>query len=222
MAEADIDIHPTLKKLKPIADGIVNTLGESCEVVIHDLRNPEKSLVYIAGNVTGRKLGAPLTNLSLQILKQKGNIANDLYAYETTTKDGKVLKSSTIFIRDDHEEVIGCLCINYEINQILTCIKILESFTKINKNENDTKENFYHDVGEAMEEIVNGVLDEYHMPVSLMEKEHKVHIIKLLDDKGVFLVKGSIDYAANILGVSRYTIYNYLDEVRSNVSNKMI
>jgi predicted transcriptional regulator YheO len=73
------NIHPMLTRLIPIAEGIARTLGESCEVVIHDLRNPESSLVYIAGDVTGRKLGAPLTNLSLQILKQKGKSYFNLY-----------------------------------------------------------------------------------------------------------------------------------------------
>ncbi|MEL7568539.1 MAG: PAS domain-containing protein [Dehalobacterium sp.] len=216
------DIHPILLKLIPIAEGIVKTLGESCEVVIHDLKNPESSLVYIAGNVTGRKLGAPLTNLSLEILKQKGKNAHDLIGYETTTKDGKTLKSSTMFVRDDNEEVIGCMCINYEISHILTCIKILESFTKINISGHETKESFYYDVNEAMEEIVNGVLKEYHIPITLMEKEHKVQVVKALEDKGVFLVKGAIEYVANILSVSRYTIYNYLDEVRSNTGSNKI
>jgi len=218
----EANIHPILLKLIPIAEGIAKTLGESCEVVIHDLKNPDRSLVYIAGNVTGRKLGAPLTNLSLQILQQKGNDAHDLFGYETTTKDGKILKSSTMFVRDDHGQVIGCMCINYQINNILTCIKILESFTKINISGHETKETFYLDVNEAMEEIVNGVLKEYHVPLSLMEKEHKVQVVRALEDKGVFLVKGAIEYVANVLGVSRYTIYNYLDEVRSHTGNNKI
>ena len=55
-----------------------------------------------------------------------------------------------------------------------------------------------------------------------MEKEDKLVIVRRLDEKGVFLVKGAIDYVANILGVSRYTIYNYLDEVRSSPNLNII
>lgn len=217
-----VDIHPVLLKLIPIAEGLAKTLGDNCEVVIHDLKNPEASLVYITGNLTRRRLGAPLTNLSLQILKQKGNDAHDLIGYETTTKDGRILKSSTIFVRNEHGAVIGCLCINFEISNLLTCIKLLQSFTKLNKGDDATKEKFFEDVNEAMEEIVSGVLKEYHIPVTLMEKDDKVRVVKNLEDKGVFLVKGSIDYVASILGVSRYTIYNYLDQVRSSAGNNKI
>jgi predicted transcriptional regulator YheO len=215
----DSKVNPLLLAMIPIADGIANTLGEQCEVVIHELKNLDSSLFYIAGNITGRKLGAPLTNLSLQTIKQEGNNARDLIGYETLTKDGKRLKSSTIYIRNDLEQIIGCLCINLEINHIQTCIKILESLTKVNTNTNVvTKENFYVDVNEAMEEIVSGALKEYSIPLSLMEKDDKIRVVNILENRGVFLVKGSVDYVANILNVSRYTIYNYLNEIRSNLN----
>ncbi len=212
----DSEINLLLSAMIPIADGIAKTLGEQCEVVIHDLKNPDSSLYYIAGNITGRKLGSPLTNLSLQTLKQEGNDAHDLIGYETLTKDGKKLKSSTIYIRNDAKQVIGCLCINLQINHIETCIKILETLTKVNINSNvETKENFYVDVNEAMEEIVSGVLKDYAVPLALMEKEDKIRVVHILESKGVFLVKGAVDYIANRLNVSRYTIYNYLNEIRS-------
>ncbi|MFZ5942916.1 MAG: helix-turn-helix transcriptional regulator [Bacillota bacterium] len=212
------EVHPILAALIPVAEGIRDNFGSSCEVVIHDLRTPENSLFYLAGNLTGRKPGAPITNLVLEKIKQKGNSAANLIGYETTTKGGKTLKSSTIFIKDQSGEIIGCMCINFDMTNILTCMEILESFTKLNKAENETKEEFFHDVNEAMEEIVHGVLREYHKPKTLLEKEDKVNIVEKLEDKGVFLVKGAVDYVASILGVSRYTIYNYLDEVRANTS----
>ena len=69
--------------------------------------------------------------------------------------------------------------------------------------------------------IVQSVLNNYPIPVKLMEKEDKLQIVKRLDEKGVFLVKGAIDHVATILGVSRYTIYNYLDETRSAMINNI-
>lgn len=216
--------HPKLKALFPIAQGIAATFEKYMEVVIHDLTQPENSLIFIAGNVTGRKIGAPITNIILETLKQKGDQAPNLIGYQTTTKDGKILKSSTIFIRDDEGKIIGCLCINFDLTDFLTCREILDFFTKTEKgiDNNNQEEKFFNDVNEAMEEIVQSVLDNYPTPKKLMEKEDKLVIVRRLDEKGVFLVKGAIDYVANILGVSRYTIYNYLDEVRSNPNLNII
>lgn len=214
--------HPKLEALFPIAKGIAETFGENAEVVIHDVGKPENSLIFMAGNVTGRKLGAPLTNLALEALKKSGDNASDLIGYQTTTKDGKILKSSTLFIRDVQGKIIGCLCINLDITNLLTCQKILEYYTKTNKPvEHKTLEEFYKDVNDAMREIVQGVLNDYPIPVKFMQKEDKLQIVKKLDGKGVFLVKGAIDYVATILHVSRYTIYNYLEETRSTIINNI-
>lgn len=214
--------HPKLEALFPIASGIAETFGKNAEVVVHDLGKPENSLIFMAGNITGRKLGAPLTNLVLEAIKKSGDNASNLIGYQSTTKDGKMLKCSTIFVRDDQGKIIGCFCINLDITDFLTCQKILEYHTKTdNLEENNTQEEFYNDVNDAMGGIVQSVLNNYPIPVKLMEKEDKLQIVKRLDEKGVFLVKGAIDHVATILGVSRYTIYNYLDETRSAMINNI-
>ncbi|MBZ4688208.1 MAG: YheO domain protein [Clostridiales bacterium] len=216
---AGFDVHPKLQEFFPIAKSIADTFGNNCEVVVHDFKYPEKSLVYIAGNVTGRKLGAPITNLVLETLKKRGNDAPNLIGYKTSTKDGKILKSSTIFIRDDNGKIIGCMCLNLNITDLVTCKEILEKFIKINDtDENFSKEEFYVDVNEALETIIKNVLKDYHTPIQLMEKDDKLYVVKKLDEKGVFLVKGAVDQVASVLGVSRYTIYNYLEEVRTRLS----
>jgi len=214
------NIHPRLNSFFSIAKGISETFGKNCEVVIHDLQNPEKSLIYVAGKVPGRKPGAPSTDLVLQTLKSKGNDASDLINYQASTKDGKILRSSTIFIRDDNNIIIGCVCINFDMTEFLTCRQILESFTNFSKeNEHVGGERFFYDINEAMDEIINSTIKDYPTPKQLMQKEDKLVIVKKLDEKGVFLVKGSVDQVAKILGVSRYTIYNYLEEARSTSFN---
>jgi len=214
------EFHPKLKSFFSIAEGIFKTFGKNCEVVIHDLQMPEKSLVYVAGKVTGRMPGAPATDLVLQTLKNKGNDSNDLINYQTSTKEGKTLKSSTIFIRDDNNIIIGCMCINFDMSEFLTCQQILESFTNFNKeHEHVAGEKFFSDVNEAIDEIIYSTIKDYPTPKQLMQKEDKLVIVKKLDEKGVFLVKGSVDQIAKILGVSRYTVYNYLEQTRSTSFN---
>lgn len=50
--------------------------------------------------------------------------------------------------------------------------------------------------------------------VKNLTRKKSVEIIKFMDEKGIFLVKGAIDKVAAIMGVSRVTIYSYLDEVK--------
>lgn len=206
-------IHPKLTALFPVADAINATAGAYSEVVIHDITQPDHSVVYIAGNVTNRQLGAPLTDLVLEQVRRYGNNCEDILNYGTTTRDGKTLRSSTTFVRDDNGEVIGCLCINVDMTPLLSWRYFLDK--SLSAEPTLVRENFSNDVTEALNGIMKSILETYHVPVASLPREEKLTIITLLDDKGVFLVKGAVDQVACALGVSRYSIYNYLEEVRS-------
>jgi predicted transcriptional regulator YheO len=213
-------IHPKLKALIPIADAIHATTGVYSEVVIHDIRYPEQSVVYIAGNVTNRQIGAPLTDLVLERIKKFGQDCKDILSYSTTTREGKSLRSSTTFVRDD-DQIIGCLCINVDITPIISWKYFLEKSLSTDTNtivRECVVENFAQDVSEALSLIIKGVIENYAVSVPTLPREEKLNIIGQLDDKGVFLVKGAVDSVAATLGVSRYSIYNYLEEVRSQKS----
>lgn len=206
-------IHHKIDALVPVADAIHATIGAYSEVVIHDITRPDQSIVYIAGNVTNRQIGAPLTDLVLENVRKHGNECEDVLNYGTTTRDGKTLRSSTTFIRDDDGQVIGCLCINIDITPMLSWRYFLEKSLAVETG--SIRETFSSDVSEALNGIIKGILETYHVPVASLPREEKLVIITQLDDKGVFLVKGAIDQVAYALGVSRYSIYNYLEEVRS-------
>ena len=64
------NLHPLLKAFCPVVDCIADLFGSNCEVVLHDITQPEKSIVKIRnGHVTGRKVGDPLTDLGLKMIK---------------------------------------------------------------------------------------------------------------------------------------------------------
>lgn len=209
-------LRSELAALIPFVKGVVATVGKNCEVVIHDLETPESSLVYVAGNVTNRSIGAPITNLVLETLRTTGDKSEDLIGYQTVTRDGKVLKSSTMFIRDMSGKITGCVCINIDLTEFLLCQKIISQFTEFpgDKSSNVKNEFFARDVNEVIENLIKHVVDHSKLPVALMQKEDKIQIVHELDKKGVFLVKGSVEQVASMLGVSRYTVYNYLEEIR--------
>ncbi|MDI6601473.1 MAG: helix-turn-helix transcriptional regulator [Thermoanaerobacteraceae bacterium] len=206
--------NPLLKSFIPLVEALGKMFGKNCEVVLHDISNPQKSIVAIAnGHVTGRKVGGPMTDYGLMVLRE--GKYEDVINYRSKSKDGKILKSSTIFIKDEKKRAIGCICINYDISEMEM---LKNTLTEICGTEADNTqvvdETFADDVNSVLANIVSSTLDSFGRPVNYMTKEDKVNVVKILDSKGVFLIKGSVDYVAKVLCVSRYTIYNYLDEIR--------
>ncbi len=211
------NIHPILQSLIPTIEGIANTFGKNCEAVLHDINNPQSSIIAITnGHVSGRFLGGPMSEFGLMVLK-KADFHEDIINYMKKTPDGRVLKSSLMYIKDENGVVIGFLCINFDISEILIVKNILGSFVDVDKDDitkDSEEESFGNTIYDVLSNIVSKTLDTIGKPVAFMSKEEKVSIVEILDNKGVFLVKGAVDYIAKILCVSRYTIYNYLDEIR--------
>lgn len=219
------DVHPKLKTLIPIAQGIVQTFGKYCEVAVHDLQKPENSLIYVAGNITRRQKGAPITNIVLENIRKYGDNCPDLIGYKNVTKEGKMLKSSTIFTRDKDSKIVGCLCINYDITELMIHKSHIEEFTAMGEmfqSCSDGGEMFAADITEVLEGMIEQVIQNIGVPVAMMQKEDKIFVVRELDMKGVFMIKGAVDKVAAVMGVSRYTIYNYLEEDRSNRTNNII
>ena len=112
----------TLQFLLTLAKGIASQFGPNCEVVVHDLatNDPERSIVAIEnGHVTGRKVGDGPSHVVLEALRGNPEQLHDHLSYLTRTKDGKILKSTTIYIRDDDGAPIGIFGINYDITLML-------------------------------------------------------------------------------------------------------
>ena len=196
------------------ADTLVAMFGQRCEVAVHDFSNLEESLFYLKGNLTNRKKGAPITDLVLQELKKADHEIEDITNYETVLKNGSVLKSSTIFLRDSTNHVIGALCINYDISLLIQLGGEIGDLLKFNKTEPKT-ENFHSSVHEVVEDMVNAVLQDFAKAPTLLEMEEKIDCVSKLEEKGTFLIKGSVEYLSEVLGVSKFTIYNYLKKIRA-------
>lgn len=207
--------NPLLNSFIPLVEALGKMFGKNCEVVLHDISNPQRSIVAIAnGHVTGRKVGGPMTDYGLMILRE--GKYEDIINYRSKSKDGKILKSSTIFLKDEKNRAFGCICINFDISEVEMLRNILAEICDTESdNTQVVDETFADDVNSVLANIVSNTLDNFGRPINYMTKEDKVNVVKILDSKGVFLIKGSVDYVAKVLCVSRYTIYNYLDEIRA-------
>jgi len=206
-------LNHILERYIPLVHGVANTFGSNCEVVLHDFSNLQSSIVEIAnGQVTGRDVGSPMTEVSLNKVNN-GNTEEDVYNYTGKSADGRVLKSSTVFIKDDNGEAIGCFCINFDMTELVAAKNVMGEIMKV-AGDAEVKEESGNKINDVLTDIVNQTIEAKGKPIAYLTKDEKVAIVNKLDKQGAFLIKGAIDYVAKVLCVSRYTIYNYLDEIR--------
>ncbi|GIN14222.1 hypothetical protein J26TS2_40890 [Shouchella clausii] len=208
-------IHDELPLLSSIIKGIAAQFGPNCEVVLHDLTKGYESTIVLIENahVTGRRVGDCGSNLGLEVLRGSTN-EGDRYNYITHTRDGKVVRSSSIYLKNSKQEVIGSICINMDISDLMIAENAIKSLT-LHDSEEKVDEVFVSDVNELLDHLIGECQKEIGKPVSHMSKDEKLKALKYLDEKGAFLIKKAGDRVCEFFGISKFTLYNYLDEVRS-------
>ena len=210
-----------LDLLKQIARGMCAQFGSNCEIVIHDLHNNklENSVVFIEnGNVTNRKLGDGPSGVVLETLSKDPSEIKDRYSYLTQTEDGRILKSSTMYIRDDDGSIGYIFSLNYDITALLTIETAISSITmteddnvKAKHADDKQPQTITHNVNELLDKLIEQSIDLVGKPVALMTKDDKVAVVQYLNNAGAFLITKSGDKIASLLGISKFTLYSYMD-----------
>jgi predicted transcriptional regulator YheO len=186
---------------------IVATFGSICEVVVHDFRDIEHSVVHIDGNVTDRAVGDGPTDLLLKAVRA-GQTSADLYGYTGYTLDGKVLRSSSMFLRDPDGKVFGALCVNVDT----THLSQLDAWlAQMLHGGTEVSETFTSTVGEALDVMLAEAAQELGVPLAQATRTQKIRLVHALHERGAFEIKKAVSFVAERLGVSRFTIYNYLN-----------
>lgn len=204
-----------LETLKQIARAMAAQFGSSCEVVVHDISaaNADHSIVHIEnGHISGRKVGDGPSKVVLeQILHAEENPADHL-AYLTRTPDGKILKSSTVYIRNSKGKVSAILSINYDISALLMVSNAVNDIISTPEEDAEQEKITVLNVNELLQELIEQSVSLVGKPVALMNKDDKVRAIQFLNDHGAFLITKSGDKVAKYFGISKYTLYSYIDQ----------
>ena len=206
-----------LQFLFRLAKALAAQFGPDCEVVIHDLlsNDPDSSIVAIEnGHVSGRKVGDGPSHVVLEALQ--GGSTQDRLSYLTKTRDGKTLKSTTIFIQDENKRAIGIFSINYDITLMLAMEDTLRQFTATAlERPDETPEPIARNVSDLLDELIEQSVKQVGKPVALMSKEDKVKAIRFLNETGAFLITKSGGKVCKYFGISKYTLYSYIEEAKS-------
>lgn len=209
-----------LESYKGLCDGLAGYLGPGYEIVLHSLEDFENSVVYIInGEYTGRKIGSPITSLALNMLNKIQTNANNEghISYFTTNRRGEPLKSSTITIKGEKNKIIGLLCINLYLNTPL--YSFISSFNDsgIEKKE-DLAENFVDDTDELISKAFYDAQRTVLLDSTISSSYQNKEIISILYDQGIFNLKDSVSKAAEMLHISKNTVYLHLRNLRNSRS----
>ncbi|GCD10180.1 helix-turn-helix transcriptional regulator [Clostridium tagluense] len=208
-----MDNDCNLDFLKRLAKGISSEFGRNCEVVIHDLSSDhlDYPIIFIEnGHVTHRDTSTSTSRVVLNALKHDVNSLEDKLNYITKTHDGKTLKSSTIYIRDSQNKPTGIFSINYDITELTIAKNCLDSMLS-HKEDTEDVSNIPQNVNQLLDDLLDESVKKVGKPVALMSKDEKIQAIQFLNDAGAFLITKAGDKTANFFGISKYSIYNYID-----------
>jgi predicted transcriptional regulator YheO len=188
-------------------------MGKNCEIVVHDFSDLSSSLVHVSGNITQRQIGAPITDFIYKAYKDEGNTVADICGYKTIF-NGRVMKSSTTFLRNSSGEVVGCMCINLDMTDFLNAKALLEEWTNFSDKSVEPSEKFPASFQEMLDSMLEEAVVEIGKQPGSMNKEERLEFITMLNRRDLFAFKGAVNEVARLLGVTRYTIYNDLKEIK--------
>ena len=209
-------VTDNFEMLTGIVDCIARQFGVNCEVVLHDLTLPyDRTIVYIVnGHVTGRKIGDSGTNIGLEVLRGTTADNADRYNYINHAKNGRILRSSSKYFKNGRGKIVGSLCINFDITDLIVATRSIQYLAYVEGGD-DTEEVFSGNVDELMDVLLHETIRRVGKSVPEMGKDDKITAIRYLDKKGAFLIKKAADKIARFFSMSKFTLYNYLEEGRA-------
>jgi predicted transcriptional regulator YheO len=201
--------------LQRLAKGLARQFGGDCEVVVHDLTaaQPEQTIVVIEnGHVTNRRVGDGPSHIVLEALRRDPAELEDQLGYLSATHDGRILKSSTIYLRDGQESIVGILSLNYDITHLVMAGKAINALAGASDAAGQKKpERIPQNVNDLLDELIDQSVSQIGKPVALMAKEDKIRAIQFLNKAGAFLITKAGDKIARHFNISKYTLYSYID-----------
>lgn len=222
--------HPLLQHYVKLTEFLGRALGPDYEVALHDLTDKNRSIIAIANNhISGREIGAPLTNMALSILKDRRyEKADYMLNYYGISVNGKDLRSNTFYIKQNGK-LIGMLCINFDdsryhkLSQEILNLCHPDPFTSLmhpeeellNEVFREEPEKFRNSTEAVVADAVARKLEQMGCSAQRLTSEERLQIIASLEEGGIFLLKGAVKDAAAALRCSQASIYRYLNQIRS-------
>lgn len=212
--------------IKHLMDNIGLLLGEKCELVLHDFRNGMNSTVthIVNDHNSGRTVGSPPSSLLFDYIHELDAREKDFSSFFNTSEKGKIIKSSATYIRDEDGAIVGSLCINIDMTELVNAQCSIKNYTgyspTLSKNEGIASNSFKEHFIDNVDELFDYYLTEAELIIgkhaSLMTREEKEKAIRYLSERGLFKITNASSKLCDYFGISKYTLYNYLNNTESD------
>ena len=211
------DIESLHAVLGPVMRAIATAAGPTCEVVLHDLsRRDLQHTIYAIenGHVTGRSVGGPSTSLGLEV-RQNEAADHDKFGYGGRTSDGRELHCSSTYYRNAIGHVIAAFCINIDLTGVQHAQAAIAALLPAPPQAPSGDEIIAPDIRTVLDSMLDDAVQSVGKPTALMDKNDRVTVFRLLEQRGAFHIKRAVDQTARRLGISKVTAYGYLEQVRN-------
>ncbi|MEG1548416.1 MAG: PAS domain-containing protein [Clostridia bacterium] len=193
------------------AEALATTFGRNCETVVHDFSSADCRIAAIYnGHVSGRTVdsaatiyGGFISSYDCKELVPTNDYVNTMVVMH----DGRRIKSTSInYIGKDYHYVLG---VNFDTTTMFAAANVLRDIMKTDKD---------FDAAPLTDQKLNDALD-YCLSMlgkapDKLTKAERIQIVSMLNNNDIFSIQKAVPYVSERLGVSRYTIYNYLNEIR--------
>ena len=204
-----MDRDEAFEFLDRTARGIAEMFGSSCETLVHDMGVPSHPILSIYnGHVSGRTVGSTLDILGTdRELEPEARTSDQVNLYATTPSGAQIKSSTFHLIGEDYNLALG---INFDYTSLVYANRILVDLMSAQA---DLKTALWQGGDSALSDLFDECLAALGKPADALGKGDRLKLVAMLEQKNAFSYRKSVPFVSRRLGVSRYTVYKYLDEL---------
>jgi predicted transcriptional regulator YheO len=208
--------HQIFEHYIRVGEIIAEKFSPYLEVIIHDLKDPEHSIIAIFNNhITGRKIGDGTSDIGYKKLANK--LPDKIVNYENTSPSGAKLKSSTLTIRNGHGKIIGSMAFNFDLTPFENVQEFFNTITKTSKSKLDDfpkqEQFFVWSVRDDLEQALNKYIIANGLQGKVLTRKDKLNVVVLMKKEGHIKKRGAMSILSELLAITRPTLYKYLKDL---------
>jgi predicted transcriptional regulator YheO len=207
-----------LREAKKIVEALGKMFAPCCEVLLHDLRNPDNSIIAIECPISGRRVGEATTEMGRARIADR-NFPEVVQNYPNTFPDGRPAKSTSIGLRNSSGDYVAAICLNLDVSLFTSVQNVLERLTRADSDAAPVRENLKSFSNDELKRAVEAFAADCNLQPRALSPSQRRMLINRLNESGLLQLRNGASQAAELLGITRASVYNAL---KRNASDSRI